>query len=375
MMVGKFVSKGGRRQAECSSTIVALAVLLNGTGCLRFAYGEVDRQSGYRRDAGMDAGASQNQSDAGPHIDPQLPAAGASAGVGGNGSTGGSTGGSKAGVGGDGSDDTGDASVVDAGLLSDAGSVDAATPEAGSGGAGAAASGGAGGASSGGAGGAGGAAAFAICDQQPGVIFCNGFEEAQPWTPNLWSYENVTHGGTEERTTTRTYGGSAAVNFATNDNSRETAARIAYKRLGAMMSGEIWLRYYYYLPSSVTINPYFSAGVMSEQGAPYQGFSLLIYPSSLQIESALIGSQPVTFTFPRNRWVCVEHHAVVDPSTGYFEIYVDGDFKVKTGKGNTVPGGGWTNAEVGIHYVGEGQGPVSVWVDNVVASTTRYGCD
>jgi hypothetical protein len=58
-----------------------------------------------------------------------------------------------------------------------------------------------------------------------------------------------------------------------------------------------------------------------------------------------------------------------------FEIYMDGLRALKATSLNTLPTTGWSSAEVGIHYVGEGQGPVDVYVDNVVVSTARYGCD
>src|SRR6185312_3432249 len=153
-----------------------------------------------------------------------------------------------------------DAGGLDASVGVDAAiDADAAMPAAGSGGAVAAGSGGIG---AGGSGGSAGVLPFDNCMQGSGVLFCNGFEEALPWTPTPWGYERITSGSTEERSTTKKYAGAASAHMSTTENSRATASRVAYSSLGERKSGDIWLRYYYYLPRTVAIDTYFSAGVM-----------------------------------------------------------------------------------------------------------------
>src|SRR6185312_11817339 len=108
---------------------------------------------------------------------------------------------------------------------------------------------------------------------------------------------------------------------------------------------------------------------------PNAGVSLLIRPGQLQIKSTLIGNKSTGLSFPRDRWVCLEHHVFISATAGYFQIYIDGTKMLESSTGNSVPGSGWSNVDVGIHEVATNQSPVEVYVDNVVVSTTRYGCD
>jgi hypothetical protein len=60
---------------------------------------------------------------------------------------------------------------------------------------------------------------------------------------------------------------------------------------------------------------------------------------------------------------------------GYFEVFLDGLKVISSPPGNTVPAGGFTSAEVGIHYVESTQGPVELWVDDVILGYERFGCE
>jgi hypothetical protein len=68
-------------------------------------------------------------------------------------------------------------------------------------------------------------------------------------------------------------------------------------------------------------------------------------------------------------------HVFIDPSVGLYEAYLDGALAVRSMLTNTLPADGFTAAEVGVHYADPGQGPVEVYVDDVVVGTSRIPCD
>jgi hypothetical protein len=209
-----------------------------------------------------------------------------------------------------------------------------------------------------------------LCPEQPGMIFCDGFEDP---TFSRWSFKVVSN-GTLTQSTTRFRSGAGSLRATTGTAKMGNVARYATQALAHQKSGEIWLRYYYYVPSSTVVTSHFSTGVMSELVPPYFGFSLLVRPAQVAI-SALSTTFPGTLTFPRDRWACVELHVQIDPTAGIFEAYIDGALAVRSPPTNTLPTDGYTSAEVGIHYADTSQGPVEVYVDDVSAANTRIPCD
>jgi hypothetical protein len=208
------------------------------------------------------------------------------------------------------------------------------------------------------------------CPEVPGAIFCDSFEDA---TAARWKYK-IEINGTAVRSNALKRTGEMALHASTTSSALGTGARFASVDLNGVKSGEIWMRWFDYLPSSTVINKHFSAGVISEIVDPYAGLFVTVRPGSVGIGGMvpyLDGSNP----FPRDRWVCVEIHAHVDPVSGFFELFVDGDKVVNSGLTNTVPADGFTSAEVGIHYVENGQGPVDIWVDDVILGFKRFGCN
>jgi hypothetical protein len=152
------------------------------------------------------------------------------------------------------------------------------------------------------------------------------------------------------------------------------AARYGVAAFPHQKSGDIWLRYYYYIPSSTVVNPAFSTCVVSEIEPPYFGFSLVVLPSRVDIRVFDTAYQG-TMAFPRDRWTCVELHVQIDAAAGRFEAYLDGALAVRSPATDTLPGMGYTSVDVGIHYTDPNQGPVEAYVDDVVATTARIGCN
>jgi hypothetical protein len=209
-----------------------------------------------------------------------------------------------------------------------------------------------------------------LCPEQPGTIFCDGFEDP---TFSRWAF-NVVSNGTLTQSTTRFRSGAGSLRATTGAASMGNAARYATDTLASQKAGDIWLRYYYYVPSSTVVTSHFSAGVISEIVPPYFGFALLVLPTRVEIGASGTFYQG-TVTFPRDRWTCVELHVQIDPTAGIFEAYLDGTLAVRSSPTNTLPTDGYTSAEVGIHYADASQGPVEVYVDDVSVANTRLPCD
>jgi hypothetical protein len=208
-----------------------------------------------------------------------------------------------------------------------------------------------------------------LCPDRSDALFCDGFEDLK----SRWSYE-IAMNGTAARTTTRFHSGSASLLATTGAAAPNTAARYAIKAFNHQKSGEIWARSFYYVPSSSVADPYFSTTVVAELEPPYFGFSLLVLPSRVAIG---VGDKRYqgTLAFPRDRWTCVELHVSVAATGGMFEAYLDGALAARSPAIDTLPDQGYTTLDVGIHYTDPKQGPVEVYVDDVVASNTRPGCE
>jgi hypothetical protein len=314
---------------------IALTVALLGcaAGCARFGYSELSEPSDKGRDAGADAGSKAGKPARGGGAGRMDADSGASGAAGEGGS-----------AGRDASPDSGSDLLDAATGMSDAGMSDAAQDDDA------------------------GNDDPVSCPAH--ALFCDDFEDP---TFSRWSYPVKTN-GTLTQSTTRARTGLGSLRATTGAAAAGNEARYATSVLAKQKSGDIWLRYYYYLPSTVTVTTHFSAGVMSEIIQPYWGFALLVRPSRVDLTS-MAGPFQGTLSFPRDRWVCVELHVRIHPSTGVFEGYLDGALAVSSTPTNTLPADGFTNAEVGIHYAEAGQGPVEVYVDDVVIAKTRVPCN
>jgi len=335
-----------------SLLIAGLLCAVGGVGCLRLGYENAQDSAGTKGDAGTD--------DAGPI---KSGGRGGSGGVGGRGRAGGAgtggkastsedSGSSEAGTSRDGGLPVSDAEVTpnptdassDAEVIEepvDAAAADGGTPSV-----------------------------SQLCPERPGALFCDGFEDADF---ERWSY-TTKHNGTLTRSTDHAHSGATSLRAATGPPDDGTEARWATLALANQKSGDAWLRFYSWVPSTVVVTEHFSIGIMSEAEVPYAGFELRLRPTLVDI-NASNGVFPGTKTFPRDRWVCVELHVRIDDTAGVYEAYLDQALAVRSPSMNTRPAMGYSAAEVGIHYADPNQGPVEVYTDDVVVGTARIPCD
>ena len=209
------------------------------------------------------------------------------------------------------------------------------------------------------------------CADLPQALFCEDFED--PSFAGRWSYSIVMNGSLNRDTNTKRTG-AASLRATTEAFGPEKQARWGAAVFGGQSSGDVWLRAYYYVPSTTVVTTHFSTAVMSEIQEPYEGFSVAVFPTSVNLAS---GNNFVTggMSFPRDRWVCIELHVAIDPTAGSVEAYLDGELATSWRDIDTLPAGGFTAAEVGIHYAEDSQGAVEVFVDDVAFGTARMPCD
>lgn len=205
----------------------------------------------------------------------------------------------------------------------------------------------------------------------PGALLCDGFE-ATGMGP--WDYQIVMD-GTATRTTTRPYRGTASLEIQSDSANAYKAARWGKNALfAAPPESDLYMRAYYFITSDTTITDQASILIVLNGGPPYPGANVLLVPGHLDLNvSASV--TPITFDPPRDRWVCIELHVHVDATAGFGELSVDGAPVVQSQAGDTTVAGGYTNLDVGLHYATPPQGPVHMWIDDVVADVAPIGCN
>ena len=78
---------------------------------------------------------------------------------------------------------------------------------------------------------------------------------------------------------------------------------------------------------------------------------------------------------PRDRWVCVQLAITVDPSVGVVKLSLDGSNHMTASTDTLVGVDGYSAVDFGVHYATPAQGPVVLWVDDVVIDTVPVGCN
>lgn len=214
------------------------------------------------------------------------------------------------------------------------------------------------------------------CPDIPGAVFCDGFEKDDDF--DVWTYPFPRNGEvTRSTTTVRSGSGSLRAYTHPNNNANDqTAARMSIEAVDHMTSGNLWARFYYYVPDWVEANPYFSTGVLSAIDTPYLGFSALITSSGMALGS--LGDTTAAdpdYVFPREQWMCVEMRVTIaEAPQGNWAFYVEGAPIVGESGRDTRPDQGYSVFEVGIHFTPYGHGEVEAYVDDVVVGTERIGC-
>lgn len=204
----------------------------------------------------------------------------------------------------------------------------------------------------------------------PGALLCEGFEAADV----AWDY-TVVDQGTASRTTTRAASGVAALGVTTAD-----VAAVKYARWGrngvfpALTSGDIYVREWLWLDGATVVTDQLSVLVFGQGTTPFPSANLLLTPGTMTLKVDGVGT-PTALEFPRDRWVCVTVHLVIDATAGSAELSLDGTVVASMTGIDTEVAGGYTNLDAGVHYANADQGPAKLWIDEIVADTQPIACD
>lgn len=200
----------------------------------------------------------------------------------------------------------------------------------------------------------------------PTALICEGFENGM----DGWDYAVVDF-GTVNATPTRAYRGSYAFEAVTDSSPNYKTARWGKFYPSAITSGDLYVREYLYL--STSLESQVSLMVTGNGATPFPSTYFSMTPTENHIQ---VDQNPFSFAplFPQNKWTCVELHIVIDSTFGVATVTFDGN-TLTTGMTNTAVAGGYTNVDVGVHYTTDTQPTVSLWVDEVVVDTSPIGCD
>jgi len=147
--------------------------------------------------------------------------------------------------------------------------------------------------------------------------------------------------------------------------------------VGPFTDGDLWLRTSLYLPGAAALQDFTFLNI-GESVEPYFGASLGFGSDGRAGAYSTISATYVSdfdgLLIPRDTWVCLELHLVVDPSAGAIEIYLDGTRRASATGLNTVPGGGHSRFSAGIPWSDPAQGPVALYLDEVALSRVRLPC-
>lgn len=214
------------------------------------------------------------------------------------------------------------------------------------------------------------AALFDCRMTHPTAMFCDGFEA--PLT-DTYDY-SVIDNGRAEATTTRAYRGSRALEVETFDVADYKSARWGHKFGQEITSGALHVRAYYWVAGTTTFDEQASLLASGYGVEPYPSVYLRLSPGDVVVN---VDQTSYTFTgdIPRDRWVCVELAIAIDPAAGQVIVSYDGAPQFTTPATDTLPGGGFSGVDIGLHYATPNQSPVSMWIDEVIVSTAPIGCN
>ncbi len=200
-----------------------------------------------------------------------------------------------------------------------------------------------------------------------GALFCSGFE---PPGFGEWVSGEMMN-GTEERETTVTYRGLAALHARTDSFSGYADW---YADLGSTITvGELYARVYVYVPSGFTASAADFLDVDGTDNGMFLGVgagdSVFAYFDKVS-RQARSGPSAIV----RDRWTCVQVHVTVGLG-GSVDLSVDGTVVAgQTGVDTTVSGG-YDTVGGGLVWTDPTQASSEVYVDEVAVGTSPLPCN
>jgi hypothetical protein len=208
-------------------------------------------------------------------------------------------------------------------------------------------------------------------DVHADALFCDGLEDE---TLAAWD-SFFEHNGTIARTEERAYRGEGSLRSEITGSGGYVTARFA---IGALMSGQINVRGYFYVPSTVDISMGLSIIQAGYDSDPWYHASLNIdepSTSSVFVRTDADNDWDDGGTIPRDAWFCAELRVSISDTAGSVELWVDGVRTAMLSGIDTLPSRGYERFVVGIPYTELTQTSALVYTDEVVYDDEPIGCD
>jgi hypothetical protein len=203
------------------------------------------------------------------------------------------------------------------------------------------------------------------CHQLPGILFCDGFEDA--------ALAGWTQVGTIAQVTSIVHSGSGALRVDAPSTSQN--AGVGASPYLNLSTGSIHFRGWFYLPSGYATNKINLIAAVGQ--SPTDGVDAEIDTTGLAAYSAPGGgfSIPTSVPLPRDGWFCLEVHVDISSTNGAVRLDLDGAQIGRASGINTLATGGYTVLGAGALYLGPTQPAVTMYVDDVATGTLPIGCN
>lgn len=207
-------------------------------------------------------------------------------------------------------------------------------------------------------------------DAHAGAIFCDGFESGDI---SRWLWDSESNGTVVIQNASHYRGSYAMRGDWTADATAE--AYLEARPLTGTRSGDLYLRGYFFMPSSTTFDSLNVYGVGEAGGAndsvvvTFRAGELGVYPS---IPDRTYASSAAV---PRDRWFCLELHIRVADS-GSVELFLDGASILTQSAIDTLPALGYTRLTAGVdQYTPRTTPSGHMYFDELVLDDAPIGCD
>lgn len=209
-----------------------------------------------------------------------------------------------------------------------------------------------------------GDAPLARCQDRPGVMFCDGFEDA-----GLAAWPDL-RGAIVQQTNLK-YRGAGALQAMSNLPQDTAAATV--RPFGSFTTGDIYLRAWFYVPTGPAVIS--KVNLLDIYGGPGDGMVVLVDQNRLVVFAAPSATTLTTqLTVPRERWFCVELHVAVADAGGSVRLDVDGIERAAATNIRTRPDPGFSGLSVGTLFLAADQAPLTIYVDELALGTQPHGC-
>ena len=214
----------------------------------------------------------------------------------------------------------------------------------------------------------------ACYDRFESRLACIGFESdlSAAW----WRIETS---GEVVSSAERVYVGEGALH-ASSQGAGSTAF-VGHAAFPLVTSGSLYLRSYIYVPSGVALEGVIVHG-LSEERDPYGGVSLLLSDHGLEVDVHPDGPgvSPIFIesmqALPRDRWNCLQLQVTVSEDSGAVRLSLNGELIAASATPlATLPASAYRGVSAGLVYADPSQGPVELFVDELVADVMPIPCD